>query len=167
MDLLTYYFSPVLSKSNDLTTLVTPLYNYLPELGFEGCFNNASLQPLKNQTRLELNVTHFHSDKIYYEEIVWKLQYLTFDGVPIAIFRRVAEADPYPNRFLTNEAAFKQALLFIKSLLVPEFVSPLEPLQPISGSINTVVNYTSPVQNDLSKLEAALDFKFRVLLMHT
>lgn len=165
MQLDTYLSSPVIQTSYDMTSLIGPKYNYLPELGLEGCVNTKSLNALKNQQRLKFIITHKTKRATYYyqDTLGWKLGYLTYLGKPIAVLRAQQDFDPFPSRFVLDEVEYRLALSFLFSLLVKEPVSPLEPRgEPRSGTIATQLLDTFPYR--LDSLEESLDFSIQYIL---
>lgn len=165
MQLNAYLQSPVIQTITDLTVLVGPKYNFLPELGFEGCVNSASLKALKNQVRVRFHITHNTQRSIYYYQDLpqWKLGYLTDGDVAIAVLRSPQDTDPYPSRFVIQETQYRRALSYLFSLIVRESISPLEPRgEPRSGTLATQLLDTFP--SDLSRLEQAIDFSLQFVM---
>jgi len=165
MQLETYLNSPIVQTTFDMTSLVGPKYNFLPELGLEGCVNSASLNALKDQLRVKFNVTHKTKRATYYyqDTLGWKLGYLTYLGTPIAILRTQQDSDPFPSRFVLDGIEYRRALSFLFSLLVPERVSPLEPRnEPRSGSLTTQLLDSFP--SSLDQLEDSIDFSIQYVL---
>lgn len=164
MQLETYLNSPIVQTTFDMTSLVGPKYNFLPELGMEGCINSSSLNALKNQTRVKFNVTHKTKRATYYyqDTLGWKLGYLTYLETPIALLRAQQDSDPFPSRFVLDEVEYRKALSFLFSLLVREPVSPLEPRnEPRSGSIATQLLDNFP--SSLDRLEESIDFSIEYI----
>jgi hypothetical protein len=165
MQLNAYLQSPVLQTVTDLTGLVGPKYNFLPELGFEGCINSASLKTLKNQQRVRFHITHNTQRSIYYYQDLphWKLGYLTDGDIAIAVLRTPQDSDPYPSRFVIQEVQYRKALSYLFSLIVRETISPLEPRgEARSGTLATQLLDTFP--SDLTRLEQALDFSLEFVI---
>lgn len=159
MDAAAYYALPHLSVSYDATQLVTPLHNYLPELGFEGCVNYLSIPPLKAQRQVQIRYTHISRAAVYYyrDTPIWRLASVWHEDTPVMILRNVDPGDPHPYRFITDELAYRMMISYLFSLLVPEPRSPYDiESMPRSGSVSDFP-LSMPLPSN-ERLEVALDF---------
>ena len=110
-----YQREPIRSDS-DLTVLFGCHFDHMPEAGAE--YWRIEGVEMKSE-RLEIR---YYKDHHYDGRRIWRLASVWFDGEPFMVIQNAGrEGDDHAARFITNVEQYKQAVIYVKSLLPPAF----------------------------------------------
>lgn len=102
--------------NNDLSVLFGCYYNHMPEAG-ENYWQIRS--PAVESKRLEIR---YYKDHSYDGRRIWRLASVWFDGNPFMIIQNAGrEGDDHSARFITDAGRYEEAVVYVKSLLPPDF----------------------------------------------
>lgn len=117
-DLEDFLTLPAEKAVTDLSNFVT----WFPELGFPVVPNPNSLNKLKEQIQVEIQIIKSRSQfkGTVYERNNWTTATVYFQENLCAILRNPAADDFYPNRFIVDPEGFTQLIKYLFKLLSPE-----------------------------------------------
>lgn len=154
MDLLDFYNLTPIETTTDISELVNPTINYLPEIGLIGAPNRLSYPNFQNQTRLAmktvLQLSNYHNNH-------WAVRSLWFDELPFGFIRFRLDYDPFGYRYITDHAVFNYCLQHLFTLLVPEVDCSL------TGQVSGTISMEPPsprLTYDPLYPEEAIDYSF-------
>lgn len=126
------YALPSESETQDLNCLKGCYYNHVPELGDDWWVENG------NNKVVIKTIKEFYFD---YRRF-WALRTVWFDEVPVMVIQNAGrEGDDHDARYITNENAYREMIVYIKTLIPVEQIEELPDLLGENIDLSSLTNF--------------------------
>lgn len=126
------YALPSESETQDLSYLKGSYYNHVPELGEDWWIENG------NDKVVIKTVKEFNFD---YRRF-WALRTVWFDEVPVMVIQNAGrEGDDHDARYITNETAYREMIVYIKTLIPVEQIEELPDLLDENTDLSSLTEF--------------------------
>lgn len=119
----------------DVSVLFGCYFNHMPEVWHETYW-----QTIEGNNRIQIR---YYKDDYYDTRRIWRLASVWFDNKPFMIIRNAGrEGDDHASRFVTDEEVYKEAAVYLQSILTPEFREVKDVVDPATDIANLTTFYS-------------------------